>query len=56
VRDSNRKPAAGESQRGLEVYSPTQALAVGRKRVTPKKKNLAKMDEIFNMFKVDVIK
>jgi len=39
VRDSNRKPAAGESQRGLEVYSPTQALAVGRKWVTPKKKS-----------------
>jgi hypothetical protein len=55
VRDSNRKPAAGESQRGLEVYSPSHALAVGRKRVTPKK-NLAKMDEIFYMFKVDVIK
>ena len=50
MRDSNRKPAAGESQRGLEVYSPTQALAVERKRVTPKK-NLAKMDEIFNIFK-----
>jgi len=55
VRDSNGKPAAGESQRVLEVYSPTQALAVGRKRVTPKK-NLAMMDEIFNIFKVDVIK
>jgi hypothetical protein len=55
VRDSNGKPAAAASQRGLEVYSPTQALAVGRKRVTPKK-NLAKMDEIFYMFKVDVIK
>jgi hypothetical protein len=55
VRDSNGKPAAAASQRGLEVYSPTQALAVVRERVTPKK-NLAKMDEIFNMFTIDVIK
>jgi hypothetical protein len=55
VRDSNGKPAAVASQRGVEVYSPTHALAVGRKWVTPKK-NLAKMDEIFNMFTIDVIK
>jgi hypothetical protein len=55
VRDSNRKLAAAASQQGLEVYSPTQALALVRERVTPKK-NLAKMDEIFNMFTIDVIK
>jgi len=55
MRDSKRKPAAGESQRGLEVYSPTLALALGRERVTPKK-NLVKMDEIINMFTIDVIK
>lgn len=55
MRDSNRKPAAGESQRGLEVYSPTQALAVGRERVTPKKKSRQDGRD-FNIFKVDVIK
>ena len=45
VRDSNKKPAAGASQRGLEVHSPTLAVDIARK-VTPKK-NLAKTDEIY---------
>jgi hypothetical protein len=37
VRDSNKKPAAGASQRGLEVYSPTLAVAKARKGSRQKK-------------------
>jgi len=45
VRDSNEKPAAGASQRGLEVYSPTEALGKGREG-SRQTKNLAIADEI----------
>ena len=55
MRDSNEKPAAGASQRGLEVYSPTQALGKGREG-SRQKKNLAKTDEIFIKFKENMIR
>ena len=42
VRDSNGKPTAGwsesGSQRGLEVYSPTQGVGKSKGRDTPKTK------------------
>lgn len=37
MRDSNEKPAAGASQRGLEVYSPTRAVGKAREGSRQKK-------------------
>ena len=39
VRDTTEKPAAGASQRGLEVYSPTRVAGKAREGSRQKKKS-----------------